>query len=112
MQGNICDVSDSNLACTPVSASTSQIVVDVSYSLTGIYTVTSFSLGLYAKASGSFGAAADYTLLIQLPQQVSGTVSVFGNTIGAATSYSTCTSSFTVGTTANDKNMNFNSLIT
>lgn len=109
-----CDTSLSTVSCSVPSASSSNVVVTITYigPASSTVTITYLQVNLYATASSTFGTAAAYTVTVTLPQydSIANDYVPFGNSFGSVASYCTCTSSFTVGITAYGTTMNLNSL--
>jgi hypothetical protein len=107
-----CDTSLTTVSCTVSSASSSLVIVTIAYTGTSSTTITYMQINLYATASSSFGTAAAYTVTIYLPQWDSNVNDYvpFGNSFSSVATYSTCSSSFTVGITPYGTSMNLNSL--
>ncbi len=77
--------------------------------------MSSFSLSLYATVGNTFGTAANYIITIYLPQNTNGIMTPFGHpslstAYDSRTTYCSCQSTFTVGTSGRGTSMIFNNI--
>lgn len=90
--------------------STTIYVVTLTLSTTKSYTLNTVTFSLYADSTASFGVADNYTVTMYLPQSTSGTYLVYGSDYTYQSGICTGSSLFTVATTPEGTNMNFNNL--
>ena len=98
------------MSCVATGGS-STTSVTVSYSGTGVMTVTYFELQLYARTTGALGSIGDYTETIYLPQYTTMNVN-FGTSFTSQSTFATCSSNFKIGNTAYGTSMIFQTPIT